>query len=209
MKLDLPIMPFSSQRHFEKWLDANHAKSAGMWLKIAKKDAGIPTVTYAEALDVALCYGWIDSQKKSFDEKYFLQKFTPRGPKSIWSKINCEKVERFIAEGKMKPAGMKTVDLAKADGRWDAAYASQSKADIPVDFSIALDANPKAKSFFATLNSVNRYAILFRIQNAKKPATRERNIAKFIEMLAQGKTIYPQRAKKSFVAGETTAASTR
>lgn len=196
MKLDLPIMPFASQRYFEQWLDAHHESSAGLWLKIAKKDTRIATVTYAEALDVALCYGWIDGQKRAFDEKYFLQRFTPRRPKSIWSKINCEKVEQFIKEGRMKPAGMKAVESAKADGRWDAAYASQGKADIPADFKVALDANPQAKAFFATLSSVNRYAIYFRIQNAKKPETRRRNIEKFIAMLAAGETIYPQKPAK-------------
>lgn len=201
MKLDLPIMPFSSQSQFEKWLDANHAKSAGLWLKIAKKDTGIPTVTYAEALDVALCYGWIDGQKRAFDEKYFLQRFTPRRPKSIWSKINCEKVEQFIKDGRMKPAGMKAVESAKADGRWDAAYLSLRRLDIPADFQAALDANPKAKAFFATLDSANRYAMLGRIVSGKKQETRDRNIAKFIEMLEQGKTIYPQRAKRSSAAG--------
>jgi uncharacterized protein YdeI (YjbR/CyaY-like superfamily) len=196
MKLDLPIMPFASQRYFEQWLDAHHQSSAGLWLKIAKKDSGIATVTYAEALDVALCYGWIDGQKRAFDEQYFLQRFTPRRPKSIWSKINCEKVEQLIKDGRMKPAGMKTVESAKADGRWNAAYASQGKADTPADFLDALNANPKAKAFFATLNSTNRYAIYFRIQNAKKPETRQRNIVKFIEMLEQGKTIYPQKPAK-------------
>lgn len=196
MKLDLPILPFSSQRAFEKWLAANHEKSAGVWLKIAKKNTGISTVTYAEALDVALCHGWIDGQKRAFDEQYFLQRFTPRRPKSIWSKINCEKVEQLIKAGKMKPAGLKAVESAQADGRWDAAYASQGKADIPADFQAALDVNHNAKAFFATLNSVNRYAIYFRIQGAKKPETRAKNVAKFIEMLEKGKTIYPQKPAK-------------
>jgi uncharacterized protein YdeI (YjbR/CyaY-like superfamily) len=195
-KPDLPIMPFASQSAWAKWLEANHEKSAGVWLKIAKKDAGIPTVTYAEALDQALCYGWIDSQKKSFDEKYFLQKFSPRGPKSIWSKINCEKVEQLIKAGRMTPAGMTAVESAKVDGRWDAAYDAQSRAVIPDDLQAALDANPSASSFFATLTGVNRYAILFRIQNTKKPETRQRNIEKFIAMLEQGKTIYPQKPAK-------------
>lgn len=190
---DLPMLPFSSQSEWEKWLDKHHAGDAGVWLKIAKKDAGIPTVTYAEALESALCYGWIDSQKKSFDEHYFLQKFSPRGTKSIWSKINCEKVEQLMQAGRMKPAGMQAIESAKTDGRWDAAYASQSKADIPADFQAALDASPSAKTFFATLNRVNRYAIYFRIQNSKKPETRAKNIAKFVTMLEQGKTIYPQK----------------
>ncbi len=190
---DLPVLPFASQREWEQWLGENHAQSAGVWLKIAKKSAGVPTVTYAEAVESALCYGWIDSHKKSFDARYFLQKFSPRGPKSIWSKINCEKAEQLMAASRMKPAGARTVESAKADGRWDAAYASQSRADIPADFQAALNANSQAKAFFATLNRVNRYAIYFRVQNAKKPETRAKNIAKFIEMLAQGKTIYPQK----------------
>ena len=189
-------MPFSSQRDWEKWLKAKHETVAGVWLKLAKAGAGIPSVTYAEALDVALCYGWIDSQKRAFDERFFLQKFTPRGPRSIWSKINCEKAEQLIRAGRMEPAGMTAIDRARADGRWDAAYASQANAGIPADFQVALDANAEAKAFFATLNSVNRYAIYFRIQNVKKPETRAKNIAKFIAMLAQGKTIYPQRPAK-------------
>jgi uncharacterized protein YdeI (YjbR/CyaY-like superfamily) len=206
---DLPILPFASQKKWEQWLHAHHEKAAGVWLKIAKKDAGIPTVTYAEAVESALCYGWIDGQKKSFDDKFFLQKFTPRRPKSIWSKINCEKVEQLIKDGRMRPAGMKAVESAKADGRWDAAYASQNRLEIPADFQEALDANPKAKAFFSTIDSANRYAMLGRIVSAKKQDTRDRNIAKFIEMLAQGKTIYPQRMRKSSAAGGSAATSAR
>ena len=167
-----------------------HDKSAGVWLKLAKKDSAISSVTYEEALDVALCYGWIDGQKKGFDDKYWLQKFTPRGPKSIWSKINTAKAERLIASGEMKPAGLKAVEAARQDGRWEAAYSSQKNISVPDDFQAALDKNKKAKSFFATLNSANRYAILFRIATAKKPETRARRIQQFMEMLGRGEKLH-------------------
>ena len=187
---DLPSLPFASKKKWADWLAKQHDKSAGVWLKIAKKDSEIPSVTYDEALDVALCYGWIDGQKKGFDDKYWLQKFTPRGSKSIWSKINTEKVERLIASGEMKPAGLKAIELAKQDGRWDAAYASQKNISVPEDFQAALNNNKKAKAFFATLNSVNRYAILFRIQTAKKPETRAKRIQQFVEMLERNEKIH-------------------
>ncbi len=145
---ELPNLPFESKKKFADWLAKNHDKSAGLWLKIAKKATGIPTVTYAEAFDVALCYGWIDGQKKGFDDKFWLQKFTPRGAKSIWSKINVGHVERLIASGEMKPSGLKAVEAAKQDGRWDAAYASQKNIEVPEDFQSALEKNKKAKAFF-------------------------------------------------------------
>jgi uncharacterized protein YdeI (YjbR/CyaY-like superfamily) len=188
---ELPILPFASQAKWTEWLAKNHEKSAGLWLKIAKKDSGIATVTYAEALEVALCYGWIDGQKGSFDENYFLQKFTPRRPKSIWSKINVEKVEKLIKDGRMKPAGLKAIEAAKADGRWTKAYAGQKTMTVPEDFQSALNKSKKAKAFFETLNSVNRYAILFRIHNVKKAETRTRKIKQFIEMLERNEKIYP------------------
>ena len=188
---DLPILPFESKKKWADWLAKQHDKSVGVWLKLAKKDSGIPSVTYDEALDVALCYGWIDGQKKGFDDKYWLQKFTPRGPKSIWSKINTEKAERLIASGDMKPAGLKVIEAAKQDGRWEAAYSSQKNMAVPEDFQAALDKRKKAKNFFATLNSANRYAILWRIQTAKKPETRVRWIQKFVEMLVKGEKLYP------------------
>ncbi|HET9912044.1 MAG TPA: YdeI/OmpD-associated family protein [Anaerolineales bacterium] len=188
---ELPTLPFESKKKWTDWLARQHDKSAGVWLKLAKKDSGIPSVTYEEALDVALCYGWIDGQKKGFDDKYWLQKFTPRGPKSIWSKINTEKAERLIAGGEMKPAGLKAVEAAKQDGRWEAAYSSQKNISIPEDFQAALDKNKKAKAFFATLNSANRYAILFRITTAKQPETRARRIQQFVEMLERGDKLYP------------------
>lgn len=186
---ELPILPFESKKKFADWLAKNHDKSAGLWLKIAKKASGIPTVTYAEALDVALCYGWIDGQKGSFDDKYFLQKFTPRRPKSIWSKINVEKVERLIASGEMKPSGLKAVEAAKQDGRWAAAYSSQGNIEVPADFQSALNKNKKAKAFFETLSGSKRYSFLFRITTAKKAETREKRIRQFVEMLSKGETL--------------------
>ncbi|MBK9779228.1 MAG: YdeI/OmpD-associated family protein [Anaerolineales bacterium] len=186
---ELPILPFESKKKFAEWLAKNHDKSAGLWLKIAKKATGIPTVTYLEALDVALCYGWIDGQKGSFDEQYFLQKFTPRRPKSIWSKINVEKVAGLIASGEMKPSGLKAVEAAKQDGRWAAAYSSQKNIVVPADFQSALNKNKKAKAFFETLTSAKRYSFLFRIETAKKAETREKRIRQFVEMLANGETL--------------------
>jgi uncharacterized protein YdeI (YjbR/CyaY-like superfamily) len=187
---DLPLWPSANKKQWANWLAKQHDKSGGVWLKLGKKDSGIASITYEEALDVALCYGWIDGQKKGFDDKYWLQKFTPRGPKSIWSKINTEKAEKLIKSGEMKPAGLKAVEAAKGDGRWDAAYASQKNISIPEDFQAALEKNKKARSFFATLNSVNRYAILFRIQTVKKAETRAKRIQQFIEMLEKNEKIY-------------------
>ena len=185
---ELPIVPFESKKKWADWLAKQHDKSAGVWLKLAKKATGIPSVTYAEALDVALCYGWIDGQKGSFDEQYFLQKFTPRRPKSIWSKINVEKAEHFIASGEMKPAGLKAIDAAKQDGRWAAAYESQKNISVPEDFQSALEKNKKAKAFFETLNSANRYAFLFRIQTAVKAETRAKRISQFVEMIERARS---------------------
>lgn len=182
-KQDLPILPFASQSKFADWIVKNHETSQGLWLKIAKKDSGISSVTYIEALDIALCYGWIDGQKLGFDEKYFLQKFTPRRPKSIWSKINVEKVERLIKSGQMQPAGLKAIEAAKADGRWDNAYDGQKNMSVPDDFQKALNKNKKAKAKFESLKKSERYSFLFRIHNAKKAETRERRIKQFIEML--------------------------
>ena len=190
-KPEFPILPFTSQSKWADWLAKQHDKSAGVWLKLAKKDSGISSVTITEALDIALCYGWIDGQRLSFDEKYYLQKYTPRRPKSIWSKINVEKVERLIASGQMKPAGLKAIEAAKADGRWAQAYDGQKNMSVPEDFQTVLDKNKKAKAFFATLNGVNRYAILFRIHTAKKAETRTKRIKQFIEMLEKNEKIYP------------------
>jgi len=187
----LPIISFETQQDWERWLTEHHTETEGLWLKIAKKEVGISTVNYAEALESAICYGWIDWQKASFDDKYWLQKFTQRRAKSIWSKVNCTKALALIAEGRMQPAGIRQVELAQADGRWESAYESQSKITIPDDFQKELDNNPKAQEFFTTLNSVNRYAILFRIQTAKKPATRSARISTFIEMLANNQKLHP------------------
>lgn len=186
----LPILPFERQKDWAVWLDKNHATSSGVWLKLAKKASGVKSVTYDEALEVALCYGWIDGQKKSHDETSWLQKFTPRGRRSIWSKINTEKVLRLIESGRMKPAGLKAVESAKQDGRWDAAYASPSKAVVPDDLQAELDRNAKAKAFFATLDSRNRYAILHRIHTAKKAETRAKRIEQFVRMLANKEKIH-------------------
>ena len=187
----LPTLPFETPSAWEAWLREHHADARGVWLKLAKKEAGIPSISYAEALDVALCYGWIDGQKAACDAQFWLQKFTPRGPKSIWSKINCDKATALIAAGAMQPAGLRQVELARADGRWDAAYASQRTITIPDDLQRELDQHPQAQAFFKTLNSANRYAILFRIHTAKKPETRAARIRTFIEMLSRGEKIHP------------------
>jgi uncharacterized protein YdeI (YjbR/CyaY-like superfamily) len=187
---DLPVLPFPSQAEWESWLEDNHADAAGLWLKIAKKASGIETVTYAEAIDVALCFGWIDGQRGRFDDEWFVQRFTPRRTRSRWSQINRDKVERLIADSKMRAAGLREVERAKADGRWAAAYASQSTIEVPDDLQQALDANPAAKAFFATLSGSNRYAVLYRIHDARRAETRTRRIEKFVAMLARGETIH-------------------
>jgi uncharacterized protein YdeI (YjbR/CyaY-like superfamily) len=190
VKDDLPIVACDSQDAWAAWLDTEHESSRGVWLKIAKKGAAEATVSYAEALDVALCYGWIDGQKGAFDDAYWLQRFTPRGPRSPWSRVNREKASALIEAGAMRPAGMRQVEAAKADGRWEAAYAGQRTATVPEDLQAALDAHPAAKTFFATLNSANRYAILYRLQEAKRPETRARRLEKFITMLEAGETVH-------------------
>jgi uncharacterized protein YdeI (YjbR/CyaY-like superfamily) len=190
-KAEYPVILFSSQQDWETWLHEHHSDARGVWLKIAKKGVEVSSVTYAEALETALCYGWIDGQKASFDQYYWLQKLTPRAAKSIWSKVNCDKVTTLLAANKMQPAGIKQVELAKADGRWDAAYESQSKMTVPEDLQLALEKNQRANEFFQTLNSANRYAILFRVHNAKRPETRAARIQKFVEMLANQQKIHP------------------
>lgn len=188
---DLPIVMFAQSQDWAVWLDKNHATSTGLWLQIARKPSGIPSISYDEALEVALCYGWIDGQKKSHDGISWLQKFTPRSPKSIWSKINREKALKLIESGRMKPAGLKAVEAAQQDGRWEAAYDPQSTMTVPADFQAELDKNPEAKAFFTTLDSRNRYAILHRIHTAKKVETRARRIQQFVEMLARQEKLYP------------------
>ena len=190
MSDDLPVLLFASPPELEAWLERNHAESGGLWLKIAKKGSGLESVTYAEALELALCFGWIDSQKRGFDERHFLQRFTPRRPRGKWSQINREKAEALIASGAMRPAGLAEVEAAKADGRWDAAYAGQRTAKVPDDLQRELDRNRAAREFFATLDSANRYAVIYRLEDAKKPGTRERRLRKFIGMLERGEKIH-------------------
>lgn len=186
---DQPIIAFASAAEFRRWLARHHADHPGIWLKIAKKASGIRTVTYAEALDEALCYGWIDGQKKTFDETYFLQKFTRRGKRSMWSKINVGHVARLEKEGRMKPAGRAAVDAAKADGRWEAAYHGASSAEIPEDLLAALSREPEAKAFFDSLTKTQRYGFIFRTTSAKKPETRSKRIADVVAMLKRGETL--------------------
>lgn len=188
---DAPVLSFASEAEWQEWLDEHQEDQAGVWLKLARAGSGIKSVTRAEALDVALCYGWIDGQGRSLDEHYWLQRFTPRRPRSKWSQINTRKVEELIAAGRMQPAGLREIERAKADGRWEAAYAPPSTATVPADLQAALDANPEALAFFTTLDSRNRYAILHRIQDAKRPDTRARRIAQFVEMLAEQRKVYP------------------
>ena len=190
-KNGLPILSFASQGDWETWLDEHHRTSKGLWLKIAKKDSGVDSVNYAEALDVALCHGWIDGQKGAFDDTFWLQKFTPRGPRSKWSKINVDKALALIDANRMKPAGLAAIEQARSDGRWEQAYDSQSKATVPEDLQRELDKNPEAAKFFATLDSANRYAVLYRIHEAKKPETRARRIEKFIAMLNRQEKLHP------------------
>lgn len=185
-----PIIAFQTAETFETWLEVNHACSTGIWLKIFKKNSGVQTISYAQALDEALCFGWIDGQKKSFDEKAFLQKFCPRRPKSIWSKINIGHVERLSEEKRMRPAGMKAVDQAKEDGRWAQAYDSPSNMTIPDDFLTAVSKNKKADLFFKTLNKANLFAIGFRLQTAKKQETRDKRMKDIIDMLSRGEKFH-------------------
>ncbi len=183
---------FKTAADWEAWLQAEHEQQAdGIWLKIAKKASGIESVTHAEALEVALCFGWIDGQRKAFDENWFLQRFTPRRRGSKWSRINREKVEALIAADRIRPAGLREYEEAKADGRLDNAYEPQSSIQVPPDLQKEFDANPEAARFFETLDSQNRYAVLYRIQDAKRPETRARRIAQYVEMLADGRKLHP------------------
>ena len=186
-----PPLLLEDQEAWLSWLRTNHATSSGVWLRIARKSANVISVSYLQAVEAALCFGWIDGQKKAEDESYWLQRFTPRSEKSIWSKINRDKATRLIALGQMNAAGIREVERAKRDGRWDAAYDSASGATIPADFQAELEKTPKAKAFFATLDSRNRYAVLFRIQTARKAETRAKRVRQFTEMLSQHKKIHP------------------
>jgi uncharacterized protein YdeI (YjbR/CyaY-like superfamily) len=187
----LPVMAFESTQAWDVWLSAHHADSPGLWLKIAKKGSAGQSISYSDALDVALCHGWIDGQKGRHDDDYWLQRFTPRKPGGNWSKINTERAAALIASGRMRPAGLREVEQARADGRWERAYQSQSRITVPEDLADALAANPRAREFFATLDGTNRYAVLYRIASAKRPETRARRIDTFVAMLSEHKKIHP------------------
>ncbi len=187
---DAPTIAFRDQPAFRTWLAEHHREQDGIWLKLAKKGSGISSVTYLEAVVVALCFGWIDGQARSVDETSYVQRFTPRRSRSKWSKINIGRVEALIAAGEMTPAGLAEVERAKADGRWDAAYAGQRTITVPDDLQQALNANQTARAFFATLDSANRYAVLYRVQDAKRPETRARRLDRFVAMQEEGKTLH-------------------
>jgi len=187
---DLPILLFAAPADLEAWLEGNHAVSDGVWLKIAKKGAAVPSVTYGEALELALCFGWIDSQKRGHDEQHFLQRFTPRRPRGRWSRINRDKAEALIAAERMRPSGLAEIEAAKADGRWEAAYEGQRSAAVPDDLRRELDASPAAREFFAGLDSANRYALIYRLDDAKRPETRERRLRMFVSMLERGEKVH-------------------
>jgi uncharacterized protein YdeI (YjbR/CyaY-like superfamily) len=187
---DLPILEFPDRAAWDAWLAENHDASAGVWLKVAKKGAPTATVTYAEALEEAIRYGWIDGQKRAFDEHFWLQRFTVRGPRSKWSQVNRQKATALIEQGRMHPAGLAQVQAAQEDGRWEKAYESQSSASVPPDFQQALDRHPEAKAFFATLTGARRYAFLYRLHHVSKPQARVKRIENYIELLSAGKTLH-------------------
>lgn len=196
------IKAFSSEAAFETWMHANHTRETELWLRIYKKGSGKPTVTNTQALDVALCWGWIDGIRKAFDEESFLQRYTPRRARSIWSQVNRGNVARLVTAGRMKPAGQQQVDAARADGRWDAAYApirAASEASIPDDLRAAIEANPRARKLFQTLGRMNLFALAFRTNNMKTPAGRARKITSLVDMLARGETIVPETQRKKKV----------
>jgi uncharacterized protein YdeI (YjbR/CyaY-like superfamily) len=185
----LPILQFDDAAAWDRWLHDNHATSRGVWLRQAKKDAPVTTPSHPEALDVALCHGWIDGQRRALDQHFYLQRFTPRRPGSRWSKINTERAEWLIEQGRMTPAGLREVEQARQDGRWETAYEPQSRAEPPPDLAQALDAHPDAKRFFGTLTGARRYAFLYRLQNVKRPEARANRIAQYIELLESGRTL--------------------
>lgn len=190
-----PVRAFASAALFERWMVRQPADSKGIWLKLAKQGSGVASVSKADAIEVALCHGWIDGQLNPYDERFWLIRFTPRSARSRWSEVNRATATRLLAEGRVSAAGLAQIDAARQDGRWDGAYAPQSKAEVPPDLQAALDANPAAKAFFTTLKGANRYAVLYRIEDAKKPATRQARIDKFVEMLARGEVLHPPRPK--------------
>ena len=189
------VREFKTKQDFYDWLAAHHDRESEVWIRIFKVASGLPSITPVEAIDAVLCWGWIDAVKKSLDEKSYLQRYTPRGRKSIWSQINVNNVARLVDEGRMTEHGLREVDAAKADGRWDRAYGSGKNLKIPDDLQAAIDAEPKAKAMLEALSAQNRFALAFRVHNMKTPAGRERKIAAFVEMLAKGETIYPQNRK--------------
>jgi uncharacterized protein YdeI (YjbR/CyaY-like superfamily) len=193
-KPDLPVIAFKSQQDWDAWLTSQRTRSKGLWLKLAKKASGVASVSKQEAIDAALCHGWIDGQLDSFDEKYWLIRFTPRQSASKWSEKNRARALQLVEVGRMRPAGLKEIERARTDGRWNGAYASQSTAQVPDDLRAALEKNGKAKRFFETLDSRNRYAILYRIHNVKKAETRIARIEQFVTMLFEGKTLYPLKS---------------
>ena len=187
-----PILKFETRDAWAMWLETNHASSAGVWLRIARAKAEkLKSLSHGEALEAAICYGWIDAQKRGESETAWLERFTPRGKKSIWSKINTKKALTLIGDGRMKAAGLREVERAKADGRWEAAYDSPSAAAVPDDLQAALNRNAKASAFFHTLDSANRYAILFRLQTAKRPETRAKRLQQFLDMLERNEKLHP------------------
>ena len=193
MTAELERLPFTSARAWRAWLEANHDTAPGIWLMIAKKGSGVESVTYDEAVDESLCFGWIDGQKARHDDQYFLQRFTRRTKRSPWSRVNTERVARLVNAKRMHPAGLREVEAAKADGRWEVAYAGQASAVVPEDLQDALDASPVAARFFAELDSANRYAILYRIGAVKRAETRAKKIAGFVADLERGKTPHPRK----------------
>lgn len=197
----LPVIAFASAAAWEEWLAAQPRTSPGLWLKLAKKDSGTPSVTRQQAIDGALCHGWIDGQLQKYDARYWLVRFTPRSGRSKWSRINCARCQELIDCGRMSAAGLEEVTRARQDGRWEAAYPSQSKAAVPADLQRALDADPEAGRQFAHLDSANRYAILYRVHEAKRPETRAARIGKFVAMLARGETLHPRRSARPATQG--------
>ena len=189
---DYPVKLFKTAAAFEEWLNKNHTKADGLWMKIAKANTGIKSIAFPEALDIALCYGWIDGLRRGFDEQYYVQKFTPRRNKSVWSVINKNKVAQLIKDGRMKEAGLAAIEEAKKNGRWDNAYHSPANAQVPEDLQKALNKNKKAKAFFAKLSSQNRFALIYRLHQVKREETKKKKIEEYIRMLEEGKTIYPQ-----------------
>jgi uncharacterized protein YdeI (YjbR/CyaY-like superfamily) len=190
MTSEAPTLPFKNARAFAQWLRRNHARSPGVWVKIAKASSGIASITYPEAVEEALCWGWIDGQMRRIDDRWYVQKFTPRSKRSVWSKINCARVQALIDAGRMQPPGLAEIERAKQDGRWDRAYDSPKTATVPPDLASALASNARASKFFNALDSQNRYAILHRLMTAATPGTRSRRLAKLVGMLERGERIH-------------------